>query len=33
MGVVATTESEPYVTAAEFKTGSLFMNVSPWIPL
>ena len=28
MGIVATTESEPYVTAAEFKAGSLFMNVS-----
>ena len=28
IGVVATTESEPYVTEAEFKRGSLFMNVS-----
>jgi len=28
MGIVATTESEPYVTADEFKAGSLFMNVS-----
>ena len=28
MGIVATTESEPYVTASEFKRGSLFMNVS-----
>jgi ornithine cyclodeaminase len=28
MGIVATTESEPYVTASEFKRGALFMNVS-----
>lgn len=28
IGIVATTESEPYVTEAEFKRGSLFMNVS-----
>ena len=28
MGIVATTESEPYVTAPEFKRGALFMNVS-----
>jgi len=28
IGIVATTESEPYVTASEFKLGSLFMNVS-----
>ena len=28
IGIVATTESEPYVTEAEFKKGSLFMNVS-----
>ena len=28
IGIVATTESEPYVTEREFKRGSLFMNVS-----
>ena len=28
IGIVATTESEPYVSVAEFKPGSLFMNVS-----
>jgi len=28
IGITATTESTPYVTADEFKSGSLFMNVS-----